>query len=104
MYAAGNVWRYSATYPAMPWPMLRRLAAHLTALADSRALLSAGRRIEINRAMMPMTTNNSTNVNARAPVAQARLVRARMKTSFPETEVDGPPRAPRRGMGGVLWA
>src|SRR5438067_4586727 len=36
--------------------------AHLTVLAASRALLSAGRRIEISSAMMPMTTRSSTRV------------------------------------------
>src|SRR4051794_26135749 len=35
---------------------------HLTAFAWSRALLSAGIRIAMSSAMMPMTTNSSTSV------------------------------------------
>src|SRR5438270_2249575 len=42
--------------------MLRRLAAHLMVLADSRALLSAGSRMPINKAMIPITTKSSTSV------------------------------------------
>ena len=38
---------------------------HLVRLACSRALLSAGNRIEISNAMMPITTNNSTRVKPR---------------------------------------
>src|SRR5437868_694540 len=48
----------------MPCPMARRLAPHLIALADSRALPSAGNSMLINRAMIPMTTRSSTRVNA----------------------------------------
>jgi hypothetical protein len=44
--------------------MLRRLAAHLMVLADSRALLRAGRRMLISSAMMPITTRSSTRVKA----------------------------------------
>jgi hypothetical protein len=36
---------------------------HLTFLADSLALLKEGMRIESNRAMMDITTSNSTSVN-----------------------------------------
>src|SRR5438105_5929277 len=39
------------------------LERHLVRLALSRALLNAGSRIEISRAIIPMTTNNSTSVN-----------------------------------------
>src|SRR5258706_13574521 len=44
--------------------MARMLAAHFTVLAAPRARLSVGSRIEIRTAMMPMTTNSSTRVNA----------------------------------------
>src|SRR5260370_34253732 len=48
----------------IPWRMLWMFAAHASVLAAERALLSAGRRIEINNAMIPMTTSSSTSVNA----------------------------------------
>jgi hypothetical protein len=63
MYETGSVCLLPATYIAMPWPMLRRFAAHLIVLADSRALWSAGNRMLMSRAMMPITTNSSTSVN-----------------------------------------
>src|SRR5256885_2071377 len=40
-----------------------RLLWHCTFLAASRALLSVGRRMDMSRAMMPMTTSSSTSVN-----------------------------------------
>jgi hypothetical protein len=43
----------------------RRFEPHFTRFAVSRARLSDGSRIEISSAMMPMTTSNSTSVNAR---------------------------------------
>src|SRR4029079_17250209 len=43
----------------------RRLLAHLARLACSRARFRLGSRIEISRAMMPMTTSSSTSVNPR---------------------------------------
>src|SRR4051812_15175033 len=64
-YAFGKVPRLFVTYTAMPWPIARRFAAHLIVLAAPRALPSAGNNTEINTAMMPMTTSNSTRVNAR---------------------------------------
>src|SRR5688572_30235195 len=36
---------------------------HATVYADARARLSAGNRMPISTAMMPMTTSNSTRVN-----------------------------------------
>src|SRR5687767_10619726 len=50
------------------------LLLHLTVSACARALLRLGSRIEISRAMMPMTTSNSTSVNA-AREARARLAK-----------------------------
>src|ERR1700734_573858 len=47
----------------MAWPIWRRLLAHLTRLAVSRARLSDGNRIEISSAIMPITTSNSTREN-----------------------------------------
>src|ERR1700722_3689780 len=45
-------------------PMARRLASHWMVLAARRALLSAGRRRPTRTAIIPITTNNSTSVNA----------------------------------------
>src|SRR3954466_6200902 len=42
------------------------LLMHATLFADSRARLRDGSRIEINSAMIPITTSNSTSVNPRA--------------------------------------
>src|SRR2546423_437369 len=47
----------------MPCPIWRRLLAHFTRLACSRARLSDGSRIEISSAIMPITTSSSTRVN-----------------------------------------
>ena len=47
----------------MACPIWRRLLAHLTRLAVSRARFKLGSRIEISRAMIPITTSNSTRVN-----------------------------------------
>src|SRR5256885_8622728 len=49
------------------------LLAHLMRLDCSRTLLRAGIRIEINSAMMPMTTSSSTSVNARRGPAVERI-------------------------------
>src|SRR5207237_8152342 len=49
----------------MACPIWRRLLPHLTRFALSRAFDSDGRRIEISKAMIPMTTSSSTSVNAR---------------------------------------
>src|SRR5688500_1402076 len=53
---------FSFAYIWMPWPIWRRLLAHFTRLACSRARLSDGSRIEISNAMMPITTSSSTRV------------------------------------------
>src|SRR5688572_18723552 len=45
-------------------PMPRRLERHFTLAACRRAAVSAGSRTEISTAMMPITTSNSTSVNA----------------------------------------
>src|SRR5438105_3224313 len=42
----------------------RRLLRHCVRLADSLARVSAGSRMEISNAMMPMTTSSSTSVKA----------------------------------------
>jgi hypothetical protein len=42
------------------------LLSQATLRAASRALFSAGSKIEIKSAMMPITTNNSTSVKPRA--------------------------------------
>jgi hypothetical protein len=43
----------------------RNCAAHTTRAACCRERLSAGNKIEISKAMIPITTSNSTSVNAR---------------------------------------
>ena len=48
----------------MPCEIVRSCDRHAVVLAAARARLSAGRRIEISSAMMPMTTRSSTSVNA----------------------------------------
>src|SRR5262245_14843047 len=49
--------------------MPRMLAEHEIVRAALRALPSAGRRIEISSAMMPMTTRSSTSVKPDAQLA-----------------------------------
>src|SRR5436305_10046863 len=58
----------------MAWPIWRRLQAHLARLAVSRALDREGRRIEISRAMIPMTTSSSTSVKPRSRVLASRFM------------------------------
>jgi hypothetical protein len=53
-------------------PMLRRLDMHLTIWACCRALFSAGKRMAIRIAMIPMTTSSSTSVK---PVFRDRVNR-----------------------------
>src|SRR5690349_20946935 len=48
-------------------PICRRAEEHFTVSADFLALLSAGSRIEMSSAMIPMTTSNSTSVNPDEP-------------------------------------
>src|SRR5205809_7785164 len=43
----------------------RKFAPHAAVLAAARDFDKAGSRIEINSAMIPMTTSSSTNVNPR---------------------------------------
>jgi hypothetical protein len=49
----------------MACPIWRRLLAHAIVFADSRALDSVGINNDIRIAIMPITTSNSINVNAR---------------------------------------
>src|SRR3712207_1959303 len=63
--AHGQVFLYVLAYIANPLPISFRLDKHLTDCACRRAELSDGSRMPISTAMMPMTTSNSTNVNAR---------------------------------------
>ena len=56
----------------------RTLLRHWTCFACSRARLSAGSRIAISTAMMPMTTSSSTSVN---PAAARAAVRAHLPAS-----------------------
>src|SRR5438552_919904 len=58
-----------------PW-ICRRLLAQTVAIDALRAFISAGSRMPISVAMMPMTTSNSIRVNARL------LARFRMRTPF----------------------
>src|SRR5437773_1114000 len=51
-------------YMASPVRSSRIFARHLRVFALRRARPRAGRRIEISSAMMPITTSNSTSVNA----------------------------------------
>src|SRR5438309_11288132 len=60
-------------YIAEACPICRRFERHAAVLALCRALLRAGSRMEISRAIMPMTTSNSTSVKARGRRARLRL-------------------------------
>lgn len=51
-------------YDCYNWAV-KRFAMHFTLFACSRAAESAGKSTEMRMAMMPMTTSNSTSVNAR---------------------------------------
>src|SRR5687767_2919015 len=55
----------SLMYMSIAWASCLMLLAHLTVIAWRRARESAGSRIDTSTAMMPMTTNSSTSVNAR---------------------------------------
>jgi hypothetical protein len=63
---AGKYPLLSFTYIAIALPMSFSEAAHLILEASDRAAWRAGRRIAIRIAMIPITTSNSTSVNARA--------------------------------------
>src|SRR5947209_10977300 len=54
----------SLQYEINDEPSCRRFDKHCTCLACSRAFPKAGRRIEISSAIIPITTSNSTKVNA----------------------------------------
>src|SRR5689334_16342324 len=58
----GNEPRQSLAYMRVIVMSCRMLDRHLVVLACWRALLSAGSKIEISSAMMPMTTSSSTSV------------------------------------------
>src|SRR3954469_20014331 len=64
------------------WPICRSLDMQRTALACSRALLSAGMRMLMSSAMMPMTTSSSTRVKARRRIAEGPG-RKRPRTATP---------------------
>src|SRR5437763_8058938 len=61
-YVRGKFPLFSFAYIWRPWPIWRRLLAHLTRLACSRARFKDGSRMEISSAMMPITTSSSTRV------------------------------------------
>jgi hypothetical protein len=61
--AGGNAPLFSPAYWISPIVSWRMLLAHFTWLPLSRARERVGRRIEISRAMIPMTTSSSTSVN-----------------------------------------
>src|SRR5690242_19783414 len=60
-------------YIAEACPICRRFDRHAAVFALWRALLSAGSRIEISSAMMPITTSSSTSVKARVTRARLRM-------------------------------
>ena len=57
--------------PMLSWRRLLRLAVEAPA---DRAAARAGRRMLMSRAMMPMTTRSSTNVNPRRELRTQRGV------------------------------
>src|SRR5205085_12552548 len=63
--AIGSVSLFSFAYMMFAYQILRMLLAHLTWRAFSLALFSAGRRMDISNAMMPITTRSSTSVKPR---------------------------------------
>jgi hypothetical protein len=58
----GKEARFSEAYRFMSCPMDRRLDSQVTELACALAFPSAGRRMEINNAIIAITTRSSTNV------------------------------------------
>src|SRR3712207_228148 len=60
--AGGNLPLWALMYMSMAPEIWRMLLAHCTCLADFRALDRVGRRMEMSRPMIPMTTSNSTRV------------------------------------------
>ena len=75
----------------MPVTICRILLRHCTCRADSRALFSAGRRMPIRSAMIPMTTSSSTSVNAWRGWLRAELLSARfpMFHDLPHVRLQG---------------
>src|SRR3954463_7085203 len=70
--------------------MVRKFARHFTVLAALRALLSEGSRIEISKAMMPITTKSSTSVNPRPVWRRCNFIIGPLKTTLsprPQKEV-----------------
>src|SRR5688572_28456155 len=78
---------FSTAYWRQICPIDLRLLRHCTFTACARARFSAGRSSAIRIAMMPMTTNNSTIVNA----CRRRMVHSLEKSG----------RGPQIGMGGL---
>src|SRR5436190_22802039 len=66
--------RYSLLYMTTAVMNCLWLAMHLVRSACSRALESAGMRMAIRTAMMPITTSNSASVNARKRLQQGRFI------------------------------
>src|SRR3954463_16503497 len=62
MTLGGNLPLFSEAYMIRAVPNCFWLLAHWTLRACSRAALRAGRRMEMRRAIMPMTTRSSTKV------------------------------------------
>src|SRR6476659_191561 len=63
--AIGSTSLFSFAYMMHAYQTLRMLLAHLTWRALSLALFRAGRRMDISKAMMPITTRSSTSVKPR---------------------------------------
>src|SRR4051794_15396699 len=72
LHPSGTFCLLALAYMLRKIEIWRRLLRHCVLLADSRALLSVGSRIEISTAMMPITTSNSTSVKARRSPARER--------------------------------
>src|SRR3954464_6910 len=70
----GNFPLFSLAYMISAVTNWRTLLARCASVAVRRALLSTGRRIAISTAMMPITTSNSTRVNAFWRVATAWFI------------------------------
>ena len=92
--------RLSLLYITNAAPIWRRFDRHNVARAAARARFRLGSRMLISSAMMPMTTSNSTRVNARE--------RRPTKTGWPRQCVQRGlrviPNLLNRGPGGTLWA
>src|SRR5687768_11621453 len=80
-YVRGKFPLFSFAYIWMPCPIWRRLLAHFTRLACSRARLSDGSRILISSAMMPITTSSSTRVKPFALREESFMTKLLSETS-----------------------